>query len=79
MQVDLVISRAFMDVGPFLLLARAYLAKGGKVVTMMGQTPPAETLAAHAAAAGLELASRRTFTLPHSGDPRGVAVFHVKR
>lgn len=78
-QVDLVISRAFMDVGPFLLLARAYLAPGGRVVTMMGQTPPPETLAAHAAAAGLELVSRRTLTLPHSGDPRGVAVFHVKR
>jgi 16S rRNA (guanine527-N7)-methyltransferase len=78
-QVDLVISRAFMDVGPFLLLARAYLAPGGRVVTMLGQTPPAEALQALAAAAGLELLSRRTFTLPHSGDPRGVAVFHVKR
>jgi 16S rRNA (guanine527-N7)-methyltransferase len=78
-KADLVISRAFMDVGPFLLLARAYLSEGGRVVTMMGQTPPAETLEKFAAAAGLELASRRTFTLPQSGDPRGVAVFHVKR
>lgn len=78
-KADLVISRAFMDVGPFLLLARAYLAPGGRVVTMMGQTPPAEALQNLASAAGLELASRRTFTLPHSGDPRGVAVFHVKR
>ncbi len=73
--VDLVISRAFMDVGPFLLLARHYLAPGGRIVTMLGQTPPAETLAALATQAGLELRSRRTFTLPHSGDPRGVAVF----
>ena len=78
-EADLVISRAFMDVGPFLLLARAYLAPTGRVVTMLGQTPPAAALAALASSAGLELVSRRTFTLPHSGDPRGVAVFHVKR
>ena len=78
-EADLVISRAFMDVGPFLLLARAYLAAGGRIVTMMGQTPPAGVLAALATAAGLELTSLRTFQLPHSGDPRGVAVFHVKR
>ena len=67
-----------MDAGPFLLLARAYLAPGGRVVTMLGQTPSPEALQSVAAAAGLELVSRRTFALPHSGDPRGVAVFHVK-
>ncbi len=73
--VECVISRAFMDVGPFLLLARNYLAPGARVVTMLGQTPAEETLKTHAAAAGLKLVSRRTFTLPFSGDPRGVAVF----
>jgi 16S rRNA (guanine527-N7)-methyltransferase len=73
--VDLVISRAFMDVGPFLQLARHYLVPGGRVVTMLGQTPKAEILAQLAADAGLKLLSRRTFTLPHSNDPRGVAVF----
>ncbi len=73
--VDLVISRAFMDVGPFLQLARHYLVPGGRVVTMLGQTPKAEVLAQLAADAGLKLLSRRTFTLPHSNDPRGVAVF----
>ena len=78
-RVDLVISRAFMDVGPFLLLAREYLAPGGRVVAMLGQTPPPETLQTLARGAGLELVSRRTFSLPHSRDPRGVAVFHVKR
>lgn len=78
-QADLVISRAFMDVGPFLQLAKPYLAPGGRIVTMMGQTPPAETLQKLAADAGLELLSRRTFSLPHSQDPRGVAVFHVKQ
>jgi 16S rRNA (guanine527-N7)-methyltransferase len=76
---DLVISRAFMDVGPFLLLARNYLAPQGRVVAMLGQTPAAETLQALAEAAGLGLVCRRTFTLPHSGDRRGVAVFHVKQ
>lgn len=74
-RTDLVISRAFMDVGPFLLLARAYLAPGGRVVTLLGQAPPAETLGGLASAAGLELVSRRTFQLPLSKDPRGVAVF----
>lgn len=73
--VDCVISRAFMDVGPFLLLARHYLAPGARVVTMLGQTPPEETLQKNAEAAGLKLLSRRTFALPFSGDPRGVAVF----
>ncbi len=73
--VDLVISRAFMDVGPFLQLARAYLAPGGRVVTMLGQTPSEGALAGLAAAAGLSLTTRRTFTLPFSKDPRGVAVF----
>ena len=73
--VDLVISRAFMDVGPFLLLARNYLAPGGRVVCMVGQTPPEATLSQLASAAGLELVSRRTFELPLSKDPRGVAVF----
>jgi 16S rRNA (guanine527-N7)-methyltransferase len=74
---DLVISRAFMDVGPFLLLARHYLAPGGRVVTMLGQVPAEAELAAHAAAAGLKLVSVRRFTLPISGDPRGVAVFRA--
>lgn len=75
---DCVISRAFMDVGPFLALARHYVTPGGRVVTMLGQTPPAEALEALAAAARCTLVSRRTLTLPGSGDPRGVAVFHVE-
>jgi len=72
---DLVISRAFMDVGPFLQLARHYLSPGGRIVTMLGQTPTAETLTELASQVGLRLLSRRTFNLPHSNDPRGVAVF----
>lgn len=77
-RVDLVISRAFMDVAPFLLLARHYLLPGGRAVTMMGQTPDASTLGAWGAAAGLELVSRRVLQLPLSRDPRGVAVFRAR-
>lgn len=73
--VDTVLSRAFMDVGPFLLLARHYLEPGGRVVVMTGQTPEEGVLASLAKAAGLTLTSRRTFALPFSGDPRGVSVF----
>ncbi len=76
---EVVISRAFMDVGPFLALARAYLAPGGRVVAMLGRAPPDEELARVAEAAGLALSGARRFALPWSGDPRGVAVFHVKR
>lgn len=74
-RASVVISRAFRDVGPFLDLARAYLEPGGRVVAMTGQTPAEPELAALARAAGLELVSRRTFTLPFSGDPRGVCAF----
>lgn len=77
-QADLVISRAFMDVGPFLALARAYLLPGGRLVTMLGQAPAPDALEALAAPLGLTLSARRTFTLPWSGDPRGVAVFCAK-
>ncbi len=72
---DLLISRAFMDVGPWLMLARHYLAAEGRVVAMLGQTPTEASLRALAAEAGLELVSRRLYQLPFSGDPRGVAVF----
>ena len=74
-RADLLISRAFKDVGPWLLLARAYLAPGGRVISMLGQPPSGETLAENAEAAGLRLVSRRVYQLPFSGDPRGVAVF----
>lgn len=76
-RVDLVISRAFMDVAPFLLLARHYLQPGGRVVTMMGQAHDEASLRSWASAAGLELVSRRVLELPVSRDPRGVAVFRA--
>lgn len=72
---QVVVSRAFMDVGPFLQLASAYLQPAGRVVTMLGQAPSADALTALAAPLGFQLVSRRTYALPFSGDPRGVAVF----
>jgi 16S rRNA (guanine527-N7)-methyltransferase len=76
--VDLVIARAFMDVGRFTQLAVKYLTPGGRVVAMLGQVPPVAELEAVAAAAGLVVGSVRRFELPLSRDPRGVVVFHVK-
>lgn len=78
-RASVVISRAFMDVGPFLALARAYLAPGGRAVVMLGRTPPDEELVRVGQGAQLTLGGVRRFALPWSGDPRGVAVFHVER
>ncbi len=77
-RVDLVIARAFMDVAGFTQLAAHYLAPGGRVVAMLGQRPPQAVLDEAARAAGLQLTHVRAWTLPGSGDPRAVAVFHVK-
>jgi hypothetical protein len=67
-----------MDVGGFTALAAHYLAPGGRVVAMLGQRPPQATLEEAALNAGLTLGSVRSWALPNSGDPRAVAVFHVK-
>lgn len=72
---DLVIARAFMELGPFLALATPYLEPGGRVVAMLGQPPPEPELARLAAAAGLTFTALRRFCLPSSKDPRAVAVF----
>ncbi len=74
-RAQVLISRAFMDVGPWLLLAKHYVLPGGRVVAMLGQTPAETQLRQHAQEAGLTLVTRRTYELPFSGDPRGVAVF----
>ncbi len=76
-QVDLVISRAFMDVEPWLQLARHYVSPGGRVVSMIGQMPSEADLRKWSDSAGLKFESRREFKLPLSGDPRGVAVFRA--
>jgi len=74
---DIVISRAFMDVPAFARLGAAYLRPGGRLLAMVGQMPDEATLRAAGEAAGLRLLSTRTWTLPRSGDPRGVVVFQA--
>jgi 16S rRNA (guanine527-N7)-methyltransferase len=72
---DVVVSRAFMDIGPWLGLACHYVRPGGVVMAMVGQPPHADVVASAAATAGLTLRVDRRFALPVSGDGRGVFVF----
>lgn len=72
-RADAVVSRALMDVGPWLTLAAPYLLEGGRVVAMMANAEES-LLQEQAALTGLRLAEVRRFSLP-SGDPRAVAVF----
>lgn len=76
-RAEVVISRAFMDVGPFVALAEHYLAPGGRVVAMLGKAPAAEELDAIARATGLTRVELRTFRLPFSGASRAVATFRA--
>ncbi len=62
---EVVIARAFMDVGRFVPLARSYLAPGGRVVAMLGK----------AELGGVTPDALRTFALPFSGAGRAVATF----
>lgn len=72
---DAVVSRALMDVEPFLRLAVGYLGEGGRVVAMMGRSHEREALEGWGASVGLRLESERRYALPFSGDPRAVAMF----
>lgn len=74
---DVVISRAFMDVGDWTALAVKYLKPRGRVVSMLGQLPATVTLETAAGTAGLRVASVREYTLPFSGARRAVAVFEA--
>jgi 16S rRNA (guanine527-N7)-methyltransferase len=71
---DVVISRAFMDVGPWVALARHYVKPGGRVVAMSGRAEDAAFVDA-ARSTGLALQGARRFTLPFSGAPRVIASF----
>ncbi len=62
-RAEVVISRAFMEVEGWRALAKAYVAPGGRIVAMLGQTQDP---------------TARRYALPLSGDPRAVAVFHVE-
>jgi 16S rRNA (guanine527-N7)-methyltransferase len=74
-RAEAVVSRALMEVGPWLGLAGAYLAPAGTVLAMLGRTPEEAELAATAAGAGFRLESLRRYALPFSGAPRAVARF----
>lgn len=75
-RVDVVMSRAFMDVGPWLKLAVAYVKPGGRVLAMLGRGVGLETeLTTQAEASGLKLQSLKHLALPFSGDPRSIAEF----
>lgn len=70
---DAVVSRALMDVGPWLDLAPSYLAEGGRIFAMVARADD-PVLRAEAEKRGLRLVEVRRFSLP-SGDPRAIAVF----
>jgi|CXWL01.1.fsa_nt_gi 16S rRNA (guanine527-N7)-methyltransferase len=73
---EVVVSRALMDVGPWLKLAAAYVRPEGRVLAMLGKGAGLETqLQEHAAAAGFVVRSMKHLTLPFSGDPRTLVEF----
>lgn len=76
-RTEVVISRAFMEVGAFVALAVHYLAPGGRIIAMLGKPPPMSELSAIGRSAGLELVTLRELRLPLSGDPRAVASFRA--
>ncbi len=74
-QADLVVSRAFTDLGRWLPAALPYVAEGGRIVSMLGRSPGDAQADALAAANGLRLEQLVEYALPFSGDPRALAVF----
>jgi 16S rRNA (guanine527-N7)-methyltransferase len=72
-KADLVICRAFMDLGDWLALAPAYLADGGRILAMLGKPP--EDPHGLARSQGLECVGLRGYRLPNSQAERHVAVF----
>lgn len=77
---DFVVSRAVMDLGPWLGLARHYLSPGGRVVAMLGREVAgarvSQSLASeHAERHGARLVQYLSVRLPWSGSERAVATF----
>ncbi len=72
---DLVVSRAFTDLGRWLPLAVQYLAPQGRIICMLGQAVDGAVVEAAASKSGVSLKGSRRFELPLSGDGRGVMVF----
>lgn len=74
-EFDVVTSRAFMDVDRWVPLANQYLKARGVVVAMVGQAPAPEVIEKVCKDTGLLVLRERRFSLPISGDGRGVIVF----
>ena len=74
-RAQVVVSRAFMDVEPWLQLARHYVAPRGLILAMVSHLPPPGVAERCGKLAGCQLVSARRFELPLSKDPRGVLVF----
>ena len=73
-RAEAVICRAFLDLEPWALLSRRYVAPGGRAIAMLGKAPAVD-LQALAARAGFSSAKLRTYALPFSKAERHVAVF----
>ena len=73
-EFDVVTSRAFTDIDRWVPLASQYLREGGVVLAMVGQPPEPGLLVRLAEQSGLLIVNQRRFSLPISGDGRGVVV-----
>lgn len=72
---DVVVSRALMDTGPWLSLARHFVTERGLVLAMSARVPDDMSQRADALGFDLEL---REFHLPLSGHPRAVLTFRKR-
>jgi 16S rRNA (guanine527-N7)-methyltransferase len=76
-RADVVVSRAFRDVEPWLALARYYVNPGGCILAMTGQAPADASLHDWATANGVAFERCRVLRLPRSGDPRAIIRFRA--
>ena len=76
-RADVVIARALMDLGPWLKLAKPYVAPGGQIVAMLGRRFSEQDARAEALEAGLALRSWKAFQLPVTGAERALGTFEL--
>lgn len=77
-RAQVVVSRAFMEVGAWLALAKEYVEPNGQVMSFMARAPEPQTLVAVGAPHGLRFVTARAFELPVSRDPRVVASWQLQ-
>jgi 16S rRNA (guanine527-N7)-methyltransferase len=70
--VQVVVSRAFMELGEVLVLARPYLTPDGCVLAMLGPREDAVEAKKRAEAMGFVVEDERAFSLPHQMGQRRV-------